>query len=115
MIFFPVSRATLPAKYSSGMKITLSVLSELTTATALPEVQQMSDSAFTSAYVLMYVTTGTPGNLAFRLRTSSAVILDASEQPAFSEGTRTFLVGFKIFAVSAMNFTPQNTMMSLSV
>jgi hypothetical protein len=61
------------------------------------------------------VTTGTPGNLLFNSRTSSAVILAAREHPAFSDGISTFFVGFRIFAVSAMNFTPQNTMMSLSV
>src|SRR5262245_59071726 len=97
------------------MKITLSVFNDFTTATAFDEVQQMSDSAFTSAYVLMYVTTGTLGNLRFNSRTSAAVMLAAREHPAFSEGIRTFFVGFKIFAVSAINLTPQNTMMSLSV
>ena len=35
--------------------------SDSTTSTALAEVQQMSDSAFTSAEVLTYVTTGASG------------------------------------------------------
>ena len=41
--------------------MTRSTPSDLTTWTALPDVQQMSDSAFTSAEVFTYVTTGTPG------------------------------------------------------
>jgi hypothetical protein len=45
----PVSRATLRARYSSGRKITVSDLSDSTTAAALLDVQQMSHSAFTSA------------------------------------------------------------------
>ena len=42
-------------------------------------------------------------------------MLSASEQPAFCAGSSTVFVGFRILAVSAMNFTPQKTMMSLSV
>ena len=42
-------------------------------------------------------------------------MLAASEQPAFSAGSSTVFFGFRIFAVSAMNFTPQNTMTSASV
>ena len=38
-----------------------------------------------------------------------------AEQPALSEGRRTILSGLKIFAVSAMNRTPQKTMISASV
>jgi hypothetical protein len=53
MICLPVSRATLPARYSSGMKDHLVGFSDSTTLTAFDDVQQMSDSAFTSAYVLM--------------------------------------------------------------
>ncbi len=41
--------------------MTRSTPNDSTTATALAEVQQMSDSAFTAAEVLTYVTTGTPG------------------------------------------------------
>ena len=42
-------------------------------------------------------------------------MLAASEQPPFSVGSSTVLVGFRILAVSAMNRTPQNTMTALSV
>ena len=42
-------------------------------------------------------------------------MLSASEHPALSEGTRTVLSGLNIFAVSAINSTPQNTIISLSV
>ena len=46
---------------------------------------------------------------------ASPVMLAANEQPAFSEGSKTVFAGFRILAVSAMNRTPQKTMMSLSV
>ena len=49
MMRLPVSAATLRARYSSGMKITVSLSSDSTTATAFPEVQQTSTSALTSA------------------------------------------------------------------
>ncbi len=42
-------------------------------------------------------------------------MLSASEQPPFSVGSSTVLVGLRIFAVSAMKRTPQNTMTDLSV
>ena len=61
MIFTPVCAAMFCARYSSGSMITASVPSDSMTLRALPEVQQMSDSAFTAADVLTYVTTGTPG------------------------------------------------------
>ena len=59
-------------------------------------------SAFTSADVLTYVTTGTPGYFCFNNLISSAVIESASEHPALASGIRTFLLGLKIFAVSAI-------------
>ena len=62
--------------------------SDSTTWTALPDVQQMSDSALTSAEVFTYVTTGTPGYRSFRSRTSAPVIASASEQPAFMIGNK---------------------------
>jgi len=56
MIFTSVWRATLRARNSSGIRMTLSVPHSLaahsTTCTALALVQQMSVSAFTSAVVL---------------------------------------------------------------
>ncbi len=46
-----VSFCTLRARYSSGRKITRSTPSDSTTALALAEVQQMSDSALIAAGV----------------------------------------------------------------
>ncbi len=39
----------------------------------------------------------------------------ASEQPAWRSGSRTVLLGLRILAVSAIKWTPANTMMSASV
>jgi hypothetical protein len=50
-----------------------------------------------------------PGNSAFQRRTSSAVIVAASEQPARRSGRSTRLAGERIAAVSAMKWTPANT------
>ena len=49
--------ATQRPKLRSGVKRILSLSRLRTTETALAEVQQMSDSAFTSAVELTYVTT----------------------------------------------------------
>jgi hypothetical protein len=51
MISTPVSRATFCARYSSGSMITLGTPRLSTIFLALPEVQQMSLSAFTAADV----------------------------------------------------------------
>jgi len=42
------------------------------------------------------------------MRTSSALMEEAKEQPALGSGIYTFLPGFTNKAVSAINFTPQN-------
>ena len=47
-------------------------------------------------------TTTAPGCSAFQARSWSAVIVSASEQPAFASGTSTVLSGARILAVSAM-------------
>ena len=52
MISVFVCEATYFPRYSSGRKITRGTFSDSTTSTALAEVQQTSDSAFTSAEVL---------------------------------------------------------------
>ena len=52
MIFTLVCAAMFCARYSSGSMMTRSTPSDSTTLSALPEVQQMSDSAFTAAEVL---------------------------------------------------------------
>jgi len=70
-----------------------------------------------NSFVYAYYTV--PGasahNRISRFTANGDVMLAASEHPAFSEGRRTVLSGLRILAVSAMNFTPQKTMMSLSV
>src|ERR1700748_341062 len=106
MIFTLVCDATYFARYWSGTKITVGTLRLSTTCTALDEVQQMSTSAFTSAEVLTYATTGTRGKRSRSNRTSAPVMLDASEQPARESGIRTVLCGLRIFEVSAMKCTP---------
>src|SRR5699024_12200034 len=99
MISTPVSRAIFFAKYSSGIMITFSTPSDSITFTALPEVQQISLSAFTAADVFTYVTTGTPGCCARSVRTSAAVIDSAKEQPASGSGITTFFAGVGDLAV----------------
>ena len=86
----------------SGKKITFLTPNELTILTAFAEVQQTSASAFTSADVLTYETTGTPGYFSFKSLTSFPVIEEDKEQPASISGNKTFLLGFINFAVSAI-------------
>ena len=52
MMSTPVWAAMLRARYWSGIMMTRSTPRDSTTFTALPEVQQMSDSAFTATEVL---------------------------------------------------------------
>src|SRR5207247_7751823 len=80
-----------------------------------PDVQQYSLSALTSAVVFTYETTTAPGCSAFQSRNCSAVIEAASEQPASRSGISTVLSGDRILAVSAMKWTPQNTIATESV
>src|SRR5579862_3889300 len=115
MISTLVFEATYFARYSSGKKMTRGAPSASTICTALPLVTQTSDSAFTSADVLTYVTTGTPGYFSRSRRTSAPVIDSAREQPARKSGTSTVLLGLTSLAVSAMKCTPHSTMTSASV
>src|ERR1700720_2975534 len=85
---------------------------EATTSTAFDDVQQMSVSALTAAVVFTYETTTAPGCSSFQACSSLAVIESASEQPARWSGISTVFSGLRIFAVSAMKCTPQNTMVS---
>ena len=62
-----------------------------------------------------YETTIAPGFSAFHVRSWSAVIDDASEQPASGSGISTVFSGERILAVSAMKWTPQKTIASASV
>ncbi len=80
-----------------------------TTSAALADVQQTSDSALTSALVFTYATTAAPGCAAFHSRSWSAVMLSASEHPARASGISTVRDGERIFAVSAMKYTPHST------
>ena len=99
--------ATYGAEVSVGRKITRGTSSDSTTSTALAEVQQMSDSAFTSAEVFQPdVTTGASGYRLASARTSAAVDRGGERAPASWSGMRTVLPGFRIFAVSAMKWTP---------
>jgi hypothetical protein len=66
--------------------MTRSTPSDSTTWTAFEDVQQMSLSAFTSAEVFTYVTTGHPRVPCPEARTSCPVIDSASEQPAGGPG-----------------------------
>src|ERR1035437_6729227 len=94
---------------SGRKRICLSAGTALMTARALLEVQQKSLSALTAAVVFTYETTTAPRCSAFQLRSCSTVIESASEQPALMSGSRTRLLGERILAVSAMNETPQKT------
>ena len=67
---------------------------------ALVEVTTMSVRALTSAEVLTYEITVWSGCCLTNSRNSSALQLSASEHPALISGTRTFLSGQIILAVS---------------
>ena len=97
-----VCEATYFARQSSGRNITFLTPSDFTILTALADVQQTSVSALTSAEVLTYETTGTPGYFSFNYLTSLPVIDEDKEQPASMSGKITFLSGLINFAVSAM-------------
>ena len=87
--------------YSGDLSIKyLSLL--LITFIALAEVQQISVSAFTSADVLIYETTGTPGYFFFKSLTSLPVIEEDKEHPALMSGRKILFCGFINFAVSAI-------------
>ncbi len=68
-----------------------------------------------AALVFTYATTVAPGCSAFHARSWSASIEAASEQPASRLGSRTVLSGERIFAVSAMKWTPQKTIVDAPV
>ena len=97
-----VCEATYFAKYSSGKKITFLTPRDSTILTAFADVQQISVSAFTSAEVFTYETTGTPGYFSFNNLTSLPVIDDDKEQPAVMSGSKTFFPGLINLDVSAM-------------
>ena len=75
----------------------------------------MSDSAFTSAVELTYVTTAASGCFDLSRLSASPVTKSAIGQPALRSGMRTVLCGDKTLAVSAMKCTPQKTMTSAEV
>src|SRR5271169_6305611 len=86
-----------------------------TIRSALPLVTITSHNAFTAALQLMYAIVQKFGFVACNAANLGAGQLSSSEQPAFLSGSTTILFGFKIFAVSAMKCTPQNTMTSAFV
>src|SRR5699024_9993245 len=107
-------RTCAPRNWSGQNNTSVSCGIEFTTSTAFEDVQHTSVSAFTSAVVFTYDTTTAPGCCAFQSRRSSAVTESASEHPARASGISTVLPGARIFAVSAMKCTPQNTMVEAS-
>jgi hypothetical protein len=56
-----------------------------------------------------------PGYFSSHFENTGAGQPSASEQPASRSGTTTILLGFRIFAVSAMKWTPQKAMTSAVV
>ena len=82
-------------------KITFFTPNDFTILTAFADVQQTSVSAFTSAEVLTYETTGTPGYFSFKSLTSLPVIDEEREHPASISG-KNFFWGLINFAVSPM-------------
>src|ERR1700722_16597357 len=103
MLERPVTRLTwVPRKKSGKKRIGRSAGIEFTTSTALPDVQQKSLSALTSAVVFTNDTTTAPGNSAFHALSCSASMVAASEQPAAMSGKRTVFFGDKTAAVSAI-------------
>ena len=106
----PVTRLTCaPRNWSGRNSTSRSAGMAETTSAALADVQQTSDSALTSALVFTYATTAAPGCSAFHARSWSAVMLSASEQPGAGVRDQHGPVGERIFAVSAMKYTPHST------
>src|SRR4051812_25903952 len=99
----PVFSATYFARLRSGTK-RIGVLRSIdsATCTAFDDVQQMSDSAFTSAVEFTYATTFASGYCAFSRLSDAPVTKSAIGQPARRSGISTVFVGDRIFAVSAM-------------
>ena len=62
----------------------------------------------------MYDTTTELGCFCFHSRNCLTFIVSANEQPACKSGINIFFFGDKIAAVSAIKFTPQNIIKSLS-
>src|ERR1700739_4046201 len=106
----PVTRRTCaPRNWSGKNRTSREAGIAETTSAALAEVQHTSASAFTAALVFTYATTAAPGCEAFHSRNCEAVMLWASEHPAPASGMSTVRDGERIFAVSAMKYTPQTT------
>src|SRR6185295_4459895 len=91
----------------SGMRATI--------LAALEDVQMTSLIAFTAAELFTYVTTKWSGYFDRKDRNASGGQRSASEQLALRSGSSTWRAGLRIFAVSAMKWTPQNTMTSADV
>ena len=110
----PSWRDTQRARWRSGAKISGWSPNDFAIFTAFDEVQMRSLIAFTSALQLMYESTFAPGWASTNSWNSSGGQPSASEQPASRSGTTTIRSGFRIFAVSAMKWTPQNAITSRS-
>ena len=78
-------------------------------------MQQISAIAFTAAGVFTYATNTASGCAARARRTSSVSVSVNIRHVASAAGSSVTFSGERIFAVSAMNRTPQNTITSASV
>ena len=81
---------------------------------ALAEVHTIVASLLVSALLFTYNTTSQLGCCFFASLSSSNEIISAIWQFALLSGNNTFLSGFNIAAVSAIKFTPQNIIISVS-
>ena len=112
----PVCSITYRPKLRSGAKIIgCSGGIWLTILTALELVQIISLMALIAAVQLMYDTTIWSGCAALKRAKASGGQLSAREQPASKSGSKTNLSRLRILAVSAMKWTPANTITSASV
>src|SRR6476660_2472245 len=95
----PVFSATYFARLRSGTnRIGLLRSIDSATCTALELVQQMSDSALTSAVEFTYATTAASGYCAFSFFSDAPVTKSAIGQPARRSGIKTVFDGDRIFA-----------------
>jgi hypothetical protein len=82
---------------------------------AFDDVQMTSDSAFNARRAVDVGDDDVIGMQRLHRGEIGCGHESASEQPALRSGRSTFFCGLRIFAVSAMKWTPAKTMMSASV
>ena len=81
---------------------------------AIEKAAELKDVMSDTRDAIRNASSDTAGLDAFKALTSSAEIMSAIGQPADMSGMRTLREGLRIFAVSAMNSTPQKTITSAS-